>query len=93
MYLTSVLSFFSQSEIIASKGYPCEEYTVETRDGFLLGVQRIPHGRRSNVTRKGVVFLQHGLLGASTNWITNLANESLGKTNSNLNLYHDKNLK
>ena len=32
------------SQLIASKGYPVQEYTVQTADGYLLGVQRIPHG-------------------------------------------------
>ncbi|CAH1800123.1 unnamed protein product [Owenia fusiformis] len=78
------------SELILSKGYPCEEYTVQTDDGFLLGVQRIPHGRKtrdqysrseeemSQHHSRPVVLLQHGLLCSSTNWIANLANESLG---------------
>ena len=68
-----------QSELIWSKGYPVEEYTVPTKDGFLLGVQRIPRGRHDNQLRpRPVVFLQHGLLCSSTNWVSNLANESLG---------------
>ncbi|ELT87656.1 hypothetical protein CAPTEDRAFT_5448 [Capitella teleta] len=68
-----------RTELIVSKGYPCEEHTVQTDDGFLLGVQRIPYGRRGpGNDPRPVVFLQHGLLSASTCWITNLANESLG---------------
>lgn len=67
-----------QSQLILSKGYPCIEYSVLTDDGFILGVQRIPYGRNeTKYTPRPVVFLQHGLLCSSTNWITNLANESL----------------
>ncbi|XP_015920104.1 gastric triacylglycerol lipase [Parasteatoda tepidariorum] len=59
------------TELISSKGYPVEEYIVQTRDGYLLGVQRIP--------RKGkkVVFLQHGLLSSSTDWVINFPQQSL----------------
>jgi hypothetical protein len=32
------------SQLITSKGYPVIEYTVQTADGYLLGVQRIPYG-------------------------------------------------
>ena len=39
-------------------------------------MQRIPHGK-NRTTPGPVVFLQHGLLGASTDWMVNLANESL----------------
>lgn len=67
------------AQLIRSKGYPCIEYKVQTADGFILGLQRIPYGRnaKNKNGKKQVAFLQHGLLTASTNWITNLANESL----------------
>ncbi|XP_050390217.1 gastric triacylglycerol lipase [Patella vulgata] len=66
------------TQLLTSKGYPCEDYTVETKDGFLLSVQRVTHGlNNKNVTNRPVVFLQHGLLCTSTNWVTNLINESL----------------
>ncbi|XP_013380109.1 gastric triacylglycerol lipase isoform X2 [Lingula anatina] len=65
------------SELITSKGYPCEEYTVKTGDGYLLGIQRIPFGSKNSSTPRPVAFLQHGLLCTSTNWLTNLPNESL----------------
>ncbi|GAB1605386.1 gastric triacylglycerol lipase-like [Argonauta hians] len=67
------------SQLITSKGYPCEDYTVRTEDGFYLEMQRIPHGidNKNSSKVRPVVFLQHGLLGCSTNFLSNLANESL----------------
>ena len=68
------------SQLIKSKGYPCEEHYVETHDHFILNIQRIPHGRNKNYTkhkRKHVVFLQHGLLADSSCWVINLPKTSL----------------
>lgn len=65
--------------LITSKGYPVKDYTVQTEDGYLLSVQRIPHGRgKSGVQNKPVVFLQHGLLSSSADWVMNFPEESLG---------------
>ncbi|KAH9377203.1 hypothetical protein HPB48_011011 [Haemaphysalis longicornis] len=73
-------SFFLQTEIISSKGYPVEERYVITEDGYVLTVFRIPFGRtgRGN-QRRPVVFLQHGLLCSAADWVINLPHQSLGE--------------
>ena len=33
------------AELVAGAGFPLEEHFVETKDGYVLGIYRIPHGR------------------------------------------------
>lgn len=63
--------------VVNGTGYECKEYTVETDDGFLLGLQRISH-HHGKKPQGPPVLLQHGLLQGGDNWVLNLPSQSLG---------------
>ena len=65
-------------EIIRHWGYPAETYATITQDGYVLTLHRIPYGVTNRArTNRPVVFLQHGLLCSSSNWVTNPPGQSL----------------
>ncbi|OWK08061.1 LIPF, partial [Cervus elaphus hippelaphus] len=77
------------SEIISYWGYPSEKYEVITADGYILQLNRIPHGKNdaNHLDRIGtfslllfspVVYLQYGLFITGSVWISNLPNHSPG---------------
>jgi len=63
-------------------GYKPESHQVVTEDGYILTMHRLPYGKSGPSSTGGaprpVIFLQHGLEGDSSNWITNLPWESAG---------------
>jgi pimeloyl-ACP methyl ester carboxylesterase len=53
---------------------------VETPDGYLLTIHRIPGNESIGASNgKPVVLLQHGILGSSADWVMLGPNQSLGK--------------
>jgi pimeloyl-ACP methyl ester carboxylesterase len=67
---------YNITQIIQTKGYPCEEHKVITKDGYILGIFRMPYGRNSS-TRGRPVLLMHGLLDAAVTWVMNFPDQSL----------------
>ena len=65
--------------MIQKYGYPVEEHTVKTEDGYLLTHFRIPYGRTgASAGRRRPVILQHGIASASDTWILMGPERSLG---------------
>ncbi|KAJ8318408.1 hypothetical protein KUTeg_003499 [Tegillarca granosa] len=64
------------TQIIKSQGYPVEEHNIQTSDGFILNVQRIPSDKTHTITAKDnpVVLVQHGLLSSSDCFVMELNN-------------------
>ncbi|XP_071452979.1 lipase 3-like [Hetaerina americana] len=64
------ISMYLWPELIKYYGYPAEEHVVQTDDGYVLTMHRIPHRPgRSYRREQKVVFLQHGLLCSSADWV------------------------
>ncbi|XP_064550851.1 lipase 3-like [Drosophila montana] len=56
---------------IRAHGYPGELHYVPTKDGYVIGLFRIPHSHKLQNQDKyrPIVLMQHGISGSSDNWI------------------------
>ncbi|XP_028155985.1 lipase 3-like [Ostrinia furnacalis] len=67
--------------LVAKYGYPIESHEVTTSDGYILTMHRIPHGRDQNNRpdpNKPVVFLMHGMLSSSADYLVLGPGNALG---------------
>ncbi|GJQ83098.1 hypothetical protein Trydic_g20109 [Trypoxylus dichotomus] len=55
-------------QIIRRHGYGAESHTIETKDGYLLTLHRIPTNQNGEQGGRPI-FLQHGLLSSSADWV------------------------
>jgi len=72
-----LIEFFSNLQIfkpamIERRGYPVETHFVTTTDGYILQMHRIPQ------PGKPVVYLMHGSLASSADWILMGPESSIG---------------
>jgi len=58
----------------------CEEHFVQTKDGYTLGIHRIPRGSNESASHeaKSVVLLGHGIISSSSAWTFGPPDKSLG---------------
>ena len=76
----SELSLTTTPQLITYWGYPVETHRVTTKDGYILTLHRIPHGRaitENDNPSRPVFYLLHRLLGSSADWVLNLPSQSL----------------
>jgi len=67
-------AYMNVEEIIRYHGYPVEVYEVETADGYIITMQRIPGGKNLTSTPgkpKKPVLVQHGVVSSAAVWVTN----------------------
>lgn len=63
-------SELTTTEIAVRHGYLAESHSVITVDGYILNLHRIPCGRAGcGDGKKQPVFLQHGILASSADWV------------------------
>jgi len=66
-------------ELIRKNGYPVEEFWIHTEDEYILNLHRIPHGKDADPSlKRPVIFVQHGLLCSSADWVIPTPTKGLG---------------
>ncbi|GAQ87253.1 Triacylglycerol lipase [Klebsormidium nitens] len=70
-------------ELVLSRGYPCEDHSVTTKEGFVLALQRIPGGKQAGSEgweeppqQRPPVLLMHGILQGGDSWLLNFPAEN-----------------
>lgn len=73
MLLFSCSSPHLQAERIESHGYPAETHLVETEDGYVLTMFRIPYSPKldNKASQRPAVLIQHGLFSCSDCFLLN----------------------
>ncbi|KAI3916050.1 hypothetical protein MKW98_004491 [Papaver atlanticum] len=67
------------SQLIQPSGYPCSEHISQTKDGYILGIQRVSSSNGDVQANSGPpILLQHGLFQGGDAWFLNSAEQSLG---------------
>ncbi|KAB1997432.1 hypothetical protein E1A91_D12G023000v1 [Gossypium mustelinum] len=67
------------AQLIEPNGYFCTEHTVQTKDGYLLALQRVSSRSGDLKVQQGhPVLLQHGLFMAGDAWFLDSTEQSLG---------------
>ena len=68
--------------MIRSEGYPAETHCATTEDGYILALHRIPHGKTNGDDEgsRPVIFVQHGILASSADWVLSTPAKGLGRT-------------
>ncbi|XP_073126280.1 triacylglycerol lipase 1 [Henckelia pumila] len=64
------------ANVIQLSGFPCSEHTAQTKDGYILGLQRVASA--SGKEAGPPVLLIHGLFMAGDAWFLDSPNQSLG---------------
>ena len=64
--------FLSMDDCIRYNGFPCDVFTVETEDGFLIEIHRLRN------EGKPAVLMQHGILGDTGHWVAAGPDHGLG---------------
>ena len=64
--------------MIADAGFTAETHRVLTPDGYILSVHRIINQDIPSVHPKPVVFLQHGILCSSSDWVMGDRSKAFG---------------
>lgn len=76
MFILIIIFSFKADQII-SNGYPVETHETETKDHYMIGLERIPYSKNGNKTIGKPIILLHGLYG--TSMFYTLSNKSLSK--------------
>ena len=81
--------FLFQPQLIKYWGYPVEEHFVTTNDSYILCMHRITHGKNGlqHDKSKPPVFLAHGLISSSSQWVFGPPEKSLAYILADAGLY------